>query len=152
MHSAKTITILISVATFFFGILLGPGALWQWHMEEKKYDLETSKHIIELRREANDLFLEIYGLFREYVPTNNDLQSMMHAYGFGLKSVTLTDQKIKDKYKMYEKLREKRRDLKTKLDYLITDYNAIEIKLATHEKRKSRELPVDFIPPSPPAG
>lgn len=150
MKLSKTKTIVIPLLTFVFGVLLGPGALWQWSLGERSYRLETSKHITELRRDVNELFLSIVELFSEYAPTGSTYRGMQYQYGFGIKDVFLTDQHIREKYIEFQKIKKKHDDLKTKLDFLISDYNILENKLAKLEKRKARALPVDFGIPAPP--
>lgn len=141
--------IAVAVLTFVFGILLGPGALWQWRIAAKQQVLEENRQQLELRSATATRFAEIFGMFAEFVPAANACRQMESDYGFCGTVMIDTDQK-RAKWAEYQELRKKRNGLKTRLDFLIEDYNALETTLAAQEGRKPRPLPVSFSVPSAP--
>lgn len=151
MQWAKKKKVLIPALTLFLGLLIGPGALWQW----SEHKLETSKHIAKLRHDINEIFFRVLELANEHIETWNDYSPLKYYIDRKRDSdgyIQLTDPEVKEKYLQFRKLESKLKDLKSKLHFLVDDYKALETELASLEDREPRALPVDFEPPPPPKG
>jgi hypothetical protein len=113
--------------TFIFGVVLGPGSLWQaldYPLHNKTVSIEEAKLITDYRD-------RLYNI-------NNDVSSQ------SVKYIEISNRHFtnKDDYQAQNEYIAS----KMKLDGAIAQYNYFDAKLAVLEKRKTRPYALPFVP------
>ena len=117
----KTVIILsvgISFLSFVVGALFGNGIIWNM----KKYNIDKIKQELELRKEINIVFYNIFDLSDKYIISND----------------------MFEKTKSYQYAQEAHQ-IKLRLEMAKDNYIALENKLSTLENRDPKPMPDIYL-------